>query len=120
MFIGYEAIASGVVVYSFISSEVNPAVILSKHWGHYSVWHMLHAIMFTPDGDTIDSPITSAISWFFNVNQGVSEFQEQGPKGHFMNNFMHAQDRHTNHSKITVIKLTLILELKVILLRLSP
>jgi len=56
----YEEIASGVVVYTFNAIEINTTVILSEQWGYSSVWHMLHVIMFTPGGDTIDSPISSA------------------------------------------------------------
>ena len=35
-----EAIASGNIVFNFICSKINPAVILSKHWNHSSVWLM--------------------------------------------------------------------------------
>ena len=36
-----EAIASGYVGFHFINGSVNPADILSKHWGHAQVWDQL-------------------------------------------------------------------------------
>jgi len=38
----HEALASRVLVYSFINGENNPAIILSKHWVtlQYGIWFM--------------------------------------------------------------------------------
>ena len=46
-----EAIASGMVVFHYIPGEINPADILSKHWGFQQIWKQLQALMFQP-GDT--------------------------------------------------------------------
>jgi hypothetical protein len=62
-----EAIASGVYVFTHIPGEINPADILSKHWGYSSVWHMLKTIMFVC-GETIHSP-------------GRSDFQKDNTSG---------------------------------------
>jgi hypothetical protein len=48
-----EAIASGMVVFGFIPGEINPADILSKHWGYQQVWTQLKSILFW-QGDTAD------------------------------------------------------------------
>jgi hypothetical protein len=41
-----EAIASGYILYSFINGEINPADLLSKHWGYTQVWDFLRALLF--------------------------------------------------------------------------
>ena len=41
-----EAIASGAVDFRHLPGELNPADILSKHWGYSQVWPMLRAVMF--------------------------------------------------------------------------
>ena len=41
-----EAIASGAVDFRHIPGPLNPADILSKHWGYAQVWPMLKAVMF--------------------------------------------------------------------------
>ena len=46
-----EAIASGMLVFTFLDGKYNPADILSKHWGYHSVWNMLKALLFH-QGDT--------------------------------------------------------------------
>ena len=46
-----ESIASKAVRFSFIPGDVNPADILSKHWGYQAIWPQLQAIMFWR-GDT--------------------------------------------------------------------
>jgi hypothetical protein len=46
-----EAIASGFVGYYHIPGSLNPADILSKHWGHAQIWPMLKPLMFWR-GDT--------------------------------------------------------------------
>ena len=46
-----EAIASKIVSYHFIKGEINPADILSKHWGHSKIWPTLKPFLgwnFTP------------------------------------------------------------------------
>jgi len=46
-----EAIASGTIAFYHISGSINPADILSKHWGHQQVWKLLQPILFW-QGDT--------------------------------------------------------------------
>ena len=46
-----EAIASGMVKFFHIPGEINPADILSKHWGHQQIWKQLQPLLFWK-GDT--------------------------------------------------------------------
>jgi hypothetical protein len=46
-----EAIASKMVAFNFIPGDINPADILSKHWGYAQVWTQLKALLFW-QGDT--------------------------------------------------------------------
>ena len=46
-----EAIAAKIIGYYFINGEINPADILSKHWGHAQVWSILQPLLFW-QGDT--------------------------------------------------------------------
>jgi hypothetical protein len=48
-----EAIASKMIAFYHIDGDLNPADILSKHWGYPQVWHMLRILLFTR-GDTAD------------------------------------------------------------------
>ena len=48
-----EAIAARVVRFHFIPGTINPADILSKHWGYQQIWPMLQALLFW-HGDTRD------------------------------------------------------------------
>ena len=48
-----EIIASGIVVFTFIKGKLNPADILTKHWGHADVWEFLQPLMFW-QGDTMN------------------------------------------------------------------
>jgi hypothetical protein len=48
-----EAIASGMIIFTFIPGEINPADILSKHWGYSQVWTQLKTLLFWK-GDTAD------------------------------------------------------------------
>ena len=48
-----EAIAANIINYQFIDGKLNPADILSKHWGHSDIWHILKPILFWP-GDTME------------------------------------------------------------------
>jgi hypothetical protein len=41
-----EAIASGMIGFYFIPGEINPADILSKHWGYAQIWPQLKALLF--------------------------------------------------------------------------
>ena len=41
-----EAIAAKIVAYYFIPGEINPADILSKHWGYQQIWSVLQPLMF--------------------------------------------------------------------------
>ena len=46
-----EAIASGMVAFHHIPGEINPADVLSKHWGYSQVWEQLRPLLFW-EGDT--------------------------------------------------------------------
>ena len=46
-----EAIASGMVLFHHIPGEINPADILSKHWGYSQIWGQLQPLLFWR-GDT--------------------------------------------------------------------
>ena len=48
-----EAIADKVMALYHIPGGINPADILSKHWGYQQIWPALRAIMFW-QGDTMD------------------------------------------------------------------
>jgi hypothetical protein len=48
-----EAIASGMIVFTFIPGWLNPADILSKHWSYKAVWMNLKTPLFW-QGDTED------------------------------------------------------------------
>ena len=41
-----EAIATGTYDYVHIPGKINPADILSKHWGYRNIWSMLKPILF--------------------------------------------------------------------------
>jgi hypothetical protein len=40
-----EAIASGMIGYYFISGNINPADIISKHWGYSQIWHQIKVLL---------------------------------------------------------------------------
>jgi hypothetical protein len=48
-----EAIASGILGFYFIPGEINPADILSKHWGYTQIKERLKSLLFWK-GDTED------------------------------------------------------------------
>jgi len=48
-----EAIASGMIGFYFITGDINPADILSKHWGYSQIWDQLKTLLFWK-GDTMD------------------------------------------------------------------
>ena len=41
-----EAVASGMVEFHHIGGDINPADVLSKHWGHSQVYPMLRPLLF--------------------------------------------------------------------------
>ena len=41
-----ESIAANVVFYQFISGNINPEDILSKHWAHHCAWTTLKPLLF--------------------------------------------------------------------------
>ncbi len=48
-----EAVASDMVSFHHLSGDLNPADVLSKHWGHAQVWNLLQPILFWK-GNTAD------------------------------------------------------------------
>jgi hypothetical protein len=67
-----EAVASGIVTFQFIPGNINPADILSKHWGYSQVWHILKPILFWK-GDTamVQEPAESS-----SVKRGVTNSEK--------------------------------------------
>ena len=49
-----EAIAAQIMSSYHIPGDINPADILSKHWGYQQIWPILKPILFW-QGDTMDS-----------------------------------------------------------------
>ena len=49
-----EAIASGMLVFYHVPGEINPADILSKHWGYSQIWSQLKCLLFW-SGDTANA-----------------------------------------------------------------
>ena len=64
-----ESIAASICHFHYIPGKINPADILSKHWGYNYVWSLLRPLMFW-SGDTADIPLEL---WRFNV---VGEWQK--------------------------------------------
>jgi hypothetical protein len=52
-----EAIAANIVNFHHIGGKINPADILSKHWGYQQVWRQLRPLLFW-SGDTAEIPIS--------------------------------------------------------------
>jgi hypothetical protein len=50
-----EAIAAKIIEFVHLPGELNPADILSKHWGHSQIWRVLRPLLFW-HGDTDDIP----------------------------------------------------------------
>ena len=50
-----EAIASKMLIFTFIPGSINPADILSKHWANHKVWPMLQPLLFW-QGNTLEVP----------------------------------------------------------------
>jgi hypothetical protein len=48
-----EAVASGMIDFNFIPGDINPADILSKHWGYSQIWPQLKTVLFWK-GDTAE------------------------------------------------------------------
>jgi hypothetical protein len=49
-----KAVASGALRFSHIlAGDINLADVLSKHWSHGKVWHLLKPVLFWWMGDTM-------------------------------------------------------------------
>jgi hypothetical protein len=46
-----EIFAAKILGYYWIDGKKNPADVVSKHWGHQQVWHLLKPLFFF-NGDT--------------------------------------------------------------------
>ena len=68
-----EAIASGMLIFHFIPGAINPADILSKHWGYSQVWHRLKTLLFW-HGDTADIPDEDDIT---SNKRGVTKSKQE-------------------------------------------
>jgi hypothetical protein len=44
-----EMIADKILGYYWINAKKNPADVVSKHWGHQQVWHLLKPLLFSSD-----------------------------------------------------------------------
>ena len=51
-----EAIAAGFIAFYHIPGSLNPADVLSKHWGYSCVWKLLQPLLFWM-GDTANIPV---------------------------------------------------------------
>lgn len=49
-----EAIASAMVIFTHIPGEINPADILSKHWGYSQIWSQLRPLLFQYDAPSAE------------------------------------------------------------------
>lgn len=49
-----QAIASRIMSFYHIPGEINPADVVSKHWGYQQVWPILKAVLFW-QGDTMNA-----------------------------------------------------------------
>ena len=67
-----EAVASGMVTFQFIPGDVNPADILSKHWGYSQVWPLLKSVLFWK-GDTASLQEAESSS----IERGVTKFHKE-------------------------------------------
>ena len=54
-----EAIAAGILNFNFVDGKLNPADILSKHWGYQQVWKLLQPLLFwhSDPADLLDDDI---------------------------------------------------------------
>jgi hypothetical protein len=86
-----EAIASKAVDFRHIPGDLNPADILSKHWGYAQVWPMLRAVMFW-----IGNPSDLLLE---NTPQPQQEGSEKCPVS-MGNNSNHGEDSKTDESPI--------------------
>ena len=64
-----EAIASNMLSFHHITGVINPADILSKHWGYIQIWALLRTILFL-EGDTADLLNNWSISTFYVRENG--------------------------------------------------
>jgi hypothetical protein len=48
-----EAIAAKMIAFYHVDGSLNPADILSKHWGYSQIWRQLRTLLFHK-GDTAD------------------------------------------------------------------
>jgi hypothetical protein len=67
-----ETIAAGIVSFHFIPGHLNPADILSKHWGYSQVWNRLKALLFW-HGDTANIPNDNVTS----DKRGVTKSEQE-------------------------------------------
>jgi hypothetical protein len=56
-----EAIASDIIGFVYIPGDINPADILSKHWGNSQIRERLKSILFWK-GDTTDIKVENPTS----------------------------------------------------------
>jgi hypothetical protein len=58
-----EVITAKMIVFIHIDGHINPADMLSKHWGNRQVWGSLQPLLFW-SGDTIDTVIEKHVVVF--------------------------------------------------------
>jgi hypothetical protein len=73
-----KAIASGMVFYFHLPGAINPADMLSKHWGYQQTWMMLQALLFWK-GDTMEliKSSNSAARNMERIKSGDSATQDE-------------------------------------------
>ena len=73
-----EAIASGAVDFRHLPGPLNPADILSKHWGYAQVWPMLKTVMFW-SGNTSELLVEDTLQSQLKGSEKISALTEDNP-----------------------------------------
>jgi hypothetical protein len=74
-----EAIASGMIVFHYIPGVINPADILSKHWGYAQIWEQLRTVLFWQGDTACVTPSNHRLRPA--TERGVTRFEQELPPG---------------------------------------
>ena len=74
-----EAIASGIISFHHISGAINPADILSKHWGYAQIWEQLRTVLFWQGDTACVTPSNHRLRPA--TERGVTRFEQELPPG---------------------------------------
>ena len=63
-----QAVVAGIVTFIHTTGGLNPADVLSKHWGYQAVWRLMRPLLFWK-GDTanIDNGVSAVESCIPNI-----------------------------------------------------